>query len=207
MTYLEFRGALLDAYRIALAQAVPPKPQVARHWESAGSLTWLGLVPEQAAFHLAFSFGQLKGTPLVPGEPHTAGVFRLAGSVFKGVDHERLARELHALVPASADGATRAFLQRVVAQVSCAEVALTLEQAPSLLPMAVSTGFTVAVPARPDALGEAAATPRMPPHAVERVSSALREMDEVLRARILQLFDAPETTLSAAVRGASGPWS
>jgi hypothetical protein len=194
------RSHVLAAYRAALAAALPPKPQVARHWETPDRLEWLALLPAIDGFHLAYSLGRLRGAPVVEGERHTSGLFRLTGAVFKGVDEAALLRSVSALVPERADGATRAFLVRVVAQVTAAEVALALEAEAPALPMPAAAGFACHVAARADALFQPAATPRLPGHAQDRVRAALAEMDSSLSARVQALFDSPDAALVDAVR-------
>lgn len=196
---------LLAAYRTALAAALPPKPQVARHWETPDRLHWLALLPASDGFHLAYSLGRLRGTPLADGERHTSGLFRLSAAVFPGVDEAALLRGVGALVPGAADGATRAFLGRVVAQVLTAEVAVALEADAAGLPLAVADGFCCHVAARADALFQPAATPRLPGHAEERVRAALVEMDAALSARLLDVFASPRPDLLDAVRALAGP--
>ena len=191
---------LLAAYRLALSAALPPKPQVARHWETPDALHWLALLPASDGFHLAYSLGRLRGVPEVAGERHTSGLFRLSGAVFRGVDEAALLARVTAQVPEDADGPTRAFLLRVAGQLAAAQVAVTLEAERAALPLPAADGFGCHLPARADALFEAAATPRMPGHAEERVRAALASMAPDLSARIHAVFDAPETTLLDAVR-------
>lgn len=198
--YLRFRSMLLDAYRTALGLALPPRPQVARHWESASALTWLVLAPGDDAFHLALSFGRLKGAPPPQKGHDTTGIFRLVPKVFPGVNDVELMRALSTLVPASADGATRAFLQRVAAQLGAAEVAVAFERNRGHVPFPTASDFAVHVPRRTDALYESAQTPRMPAHAEQRVRSALDAADDLLRVRVLSLFTAPQDELLDAVR-------
>lgn len=195
-------AALLEAYRRALTQALPPPPIVARHWVSAERLTWLALLQEQSAFHFAWSFGQLKGTPLVLGQRQFAGVFRLAANVTTGVDHVGLARALGDLIPEGADGASRAFLQRVTAQLATAEVAVTLERERERLPMPTTPDFGVSVPLRADVLDLPALTPRLPRHAADRVEAAIAQLEPELQRRVRAIFAAPERALIDAVRGA-----
>ena len=200
--YLAFRALLLESYRRALGQALPPRPQVARHWESAAELTFLALLPDQAAFHLAFSFGQLKGCP-PSATPQTAGLFRLTASIFPGVDAEQLTQTLTALVPEAVDGATRAFLLRVAAQLAAAEVAAALDRDRTTIPQATSRDFVVTVPRRADLLHEPAAPPRMPTHAEGRVRDALAVLSAPLSTRLVQAFEAPEPSLLDLVRRAA----
>jgi len=195
--YPAFRAALLASCRRALAQALPPRPTVARHWEDASQLHWLGLFQEAGRYQLAWSFGRLR--PPVGPPPHTAGVFWLVDPVFPGVDAPRLAAMLAALTPASADGPTRAFLARVLSQLALAEVAVALWQAPEALGMPTAPGFAVALPRRPDVLGEPAPTPRMPAHARERVTLALRALEPSVRQAVERLFEAPQAELLPAV--------
>jgi hypothetical protein len=195
--YPTFRAALLAAHRRALAQALPPRPAVARHWEDASRLRWLGLCQEQGRFQLSWSFGQLK--PPAGPPPHTAGVFHLVDAVFPGVDAPGLARALLALAPASADGPTRAFLTRVVAQLALAEVAVTLLVTPGTLPMPPADELEVALPVRADALATPSPTPRMPLHARARVEAAMEDLEPGLRAAVRRLLEAPEAELLAAV--------
>jgi hypothetical protein len=196
--YPAFRDRLFGACQRALAQALPPRPTVARHWEDASRLTWLGLLQEQGRFQLSWSFGRLKGPAGPP--PHTAGVFHLVDAVFPGVEANRLTAALLALTPRDADGPTRAFLVRVVAQLALAEVAVALERSPGALGMPTAEGFEVALPVRPDALGTPAPTPRVPQHARDRVEGALASLEPGLRSLVQRLVAAPEATLLAAVR-------
>ncbi|MEW5742796.1 MAG: hypothetical protein AB1938_28020 [Myxococcota bacterium] len=205
LAWAELRALVLAAYRTALSAALPPKPQVARHWETPDALHWLALMPATDGFHLAYSLGRLRGAALVEGERHTSGLFRLSGAVFPGVDEAALLRAVHVQVPEAADGATRAFLVRVAAQVAVAETALTLEQERRALPLPTSADFACHVPARADALFEPAATPRLLGHAAERVHAAISAMDGALAARVLALFAAPEPTLLEALRHLGSP--
>lgn len=191
---------VLAAYRVALGAALPPRPQVARHWATPGELHWLALLTAGDAFHLAYSLGRLVDAPVVEGERHTSGFFRLTGAVFRGVDEAALLQAVAAQVPASADGPTRAFLGRVVAQLAVAQAALTLEGARDALPLPAAAGFGCHLSARADALFEAAATPRMPGHAEDRVRAALDAMEPGLAAQVLAVFDASEPSLLDAVR-------
>lgn len=191
---------VLAACRLALRAALPPKPQVARHWETPDALHWLALLPATDGFHLAYSLGRLRDVPVRDGERHTSGLFRLSAAVFPGVDEAALRRAVADAVPADADGPTRAFLLRVVAQLAVADAAVELERAPESLPLPPAPGFTCHVPVRADALFEAAATPRLPGHAEARVRDALSRMDAPLATRVLALFDAPEATLLEAAR-------
>jgi hypothetical protein len=195
--YPLFRAALLAAYRRALAQVLPPGAAVARHWEDASRLHWLGLFQEQGRFQLSWSFGRLR--PPAGAEPHTAGVFSLVDPVFPGVEATRLAAMLVALAPAASDGPTRAFLTRVVGQLALAEVAAALWQAPASLGMPTAPNFTVALPVRADAPATPAPTPRVPPHARERVEAGLEALETPLRRSLERLFAAPEAELLLAV--------
>jgi hypothetical protein len=195
-----FGEPLLAACRLALSAALPPRPQVARHWETPDALHWLALLPATDGFHLAYSLGRLRGEPGGPGTRHTSGLFRLSGAVFRGVDEAALLAMLRAQVPEVADGPTRAFLLRVVGQLAAAEVALSLEAQPLTLPLPPAAGFACQVPARTDALFEAASTPRLPGHASERVEAALDVMEPSLAARVRALLAAPHEGLVDAVR-------
>jgi hypothetical protein len=199
--YEAFRAALLRACRCGLAQALPPRPAVARHWEDPTRLHWLGLFQEQGRFLLSWSFGQLR--PPAGPLPHTAGVFALVDAVFPGVDARGLVVQLSSLVPATSDGPTRAFLVRVVGQLALAEVAVALGQAPVDLGMPTGSDFAVALPVRPDALRTPAPTPRMPAHARARVEAALGDVEPALRQALERLLTAPEAELLEAVRGRS----
>lgn len=199
-SFAQLCDQLLAAYRVALSAALPPKPQVARHWETPGALHWLALLPATDGFHVAYSLGRLRGVPEVAGERHTSGLFRLTGAVFRGLDEAALLAAVAAQVPDAADGPTRAFLLRVTGQLATAEVALTLEAERAALPLPAADGFGCHLPARADALFEAAATPRLPGHAEERVRAALGALAPDLSARLRCVFDAPDATLLDAVR-------
>lgn len=199
-SFAQLCDQLLAAYRVALSAALPPKPQVARHWETPDALHWLALLPASDGFHVAYSLGRLRGVPEVAGERHTSGLFRLSGAVFRGLDEAALRAAVAAQVPDAADGPTRAFLLRVTGQLATAEAALTLEAERAALPLPAVDGFGCHLPARADALFEAAATPRLPGHAEERVRAALASMAPDLSARIRSVFDAPDATLLDAVR-------
>ena len=190
--YLSFRAMLFAAYRAALAQALPPKPKVARHWVSADQLTFLALVPDQGAFHLAFSFGLLKDSPPPTLAPHTAGLFRLTSAIFPAVNAELLTRTLTALVPPTVDGPTRTFLLRVSAQLATAEVAATFDHRRALLPLATSKDFVVTVPRRGDLLHEPASTPRIPANVEERVRRGLALVAPPLSGRLETVFSVRE---------------
>ncbi|MEW6432850.1 MAG: hypothetical protein AB1730_15200 [Myxococcota bacterium] len=196
---------VLAAYRVALGAALPPKPQVARHWATPDELHWLALTTAGDGFHLAYSLGRLVDAPLVDGERHTSGFFRLTGAVFRGVDEAALLQAVAAQVPASADGPTRAFLGRVVAQLAVAQAALALEAALDALPLAAAPGFACHLSARADARFEAAPTPRLPGHAADRVRAALDATEPGLAARVLAVFDASEPSLLDAVRHLTVP--
>lgn len=191
---------LLAAYRVALSAALPPKPQVARHWETPDALHWLALLSATDGFHVAYSLGRLRDVPLVPGERHTSGLFRLSGTVFRGVDEGALRSAVAAQVPDAFDGPTRAFLLRVVGQLATAQVAVALECEPAALPLPAAEEFHCHLPARSDALFEAAATPRLPGPAEERVRAALDGMEPALATRVHAVFAAPDATLLDAVR-------
>jgi hypothetical protein len=136
----------------------------------------------------------------VAGERHTSGLFRLSGAVFRGLDEAALRTAVAAQVPGEADGPTRAFLSRVAGQLATAQVAIALEAEPAALPMPTAHGFGCHLSSRADALFEAAATPRLPGHAGERVRAALAAMAPELSARIHAVFAAPEAKLLDAVR-------
>lgn len=202
--YLAFRALLLEDYRRALAQALPPRPRVARHWESADRLTFLALLSDLDAFHLAFSFGRLKGVPApADGAPDTAGVFRLTGTTFPGVDAQRLSAALAALVPESVDGPSRAFLLRAAGQLATAEVAAALDVGRAMIPHPTSRDFVITLAARGDRLHEPAPPPRPPDHARDRVRAAAATVCRPLAARLEAVFAAPEPTLLEVVRRAA----
>lgn len=101
---------MLAAYRTAVAVALPPKPQVARNWETPGAHHWLALLSTTDGFHFAcYSLGRLRGVALGAGERHTSGLVRLSGAVFPGVDEAALLHGMHPQVPEGADVAIRAF--------------------------------------------------------------------------------------------------
>lgn len=194
--YDKLRMALLEAYQKALNQALPPKERVARHWADPTRLTWLGLLSEQTRFQIAWSHGELKESS--GQQLETSGVFHLDDTVFPGVGADALSRQVLALVPES-DGATTAFLIRVIAQFALAEVALTFEHERTFA-IATDENFRVALALRADALTTPAHTPRMPKHAEARVTKALSEMEPLLAHTITALFAAPEPALLEAVR-------
>lgn len=200
LPWAALKALLLAAYRTALSKALPPKPQVARHWETPDALHWLAFLAAGDGFHLAYSLGRLRGVAEVAGQRHTSGLFRLSGAVFKGVDEAALLRAVQAQLPPAVDGATRAFLIRVVGQLAAAEAALALEGDRPSLPMAAAADFICHVPARADALFEPAATPRLKDHSPQRVHAALCALDGALAARALALFEAPEAGLLDALR-------
>lgn len=199
---LALDAAVLAAYRHALGRALPPREPLARHWTTPHALSWLGLNVEGDGFSVAFAFGALKGPTLTPpGHVEHTGFFRLTPEVFPGVDSRVLNAAVQQLVPAGADGATRAFLGRVVSQLALGAAALALEEERAQLPMATAETFVVALPQRKDAAHEPARTPRMPGHAQARVAQALEQMEPRLRARVAQLFSAPADGLLEAMRG------
>ncbi len=190
-SFIDFREALRRSVQRALGQALPAKPRVARHWVDPSRLAWLALLSEQTRFHLSWSLGILVDAPRAGR--HTAGVFLLDDTVFPGVEASALTARLLALVPADIDGATRAFLIRVTAQLALADVAHDV----GALPLPVTDDFSIVVPVRADALETPAPTPRMPAHAEPRVRAALARMP--LGPRILSIFAAPAPTLLEAV--------
>jgi hypothetical protein len=198
--FAALRGEVLGAYRSALAAALPPKPQVARHWETPGVLGWLALLSTAEGFHLSYSLGRLRDVPLVPGQRHTSGLFRLSAAVFPRVDEGALWAAVVGQIPATADRAARDFLLPVVAALAVGEAALALEAAPGRLPLPVDAGFHCHLPLRADALFQAAPTPRLPEAKAERVQEALAVMEPDLVARLQSLFDAPEPSLLEALR-------
>jgi hypothetical protein len=179
--YEVFRGQVLTAYRAALAQALPPKPRVAQHWVDASRLTWVGLLVEQGRFQLAYSLGRLVGVA-TPGL-HTSGVFHLVSTAFPAVADAQLSRSALALVPATADGATRAFLNRVVCQLALADVAVALRE-PGVLPMPTSADFTVALPLRADVLETPSPAPVVHAAVAARVRSAVELLEPALAVRV-----------------------
>lgn len=183
--YAAFASAVLAAYRTALARALPPPARVARHWEDASRLTWLGLLQEQARFQVAWSFGRLSGAP--PEPLQTAGVFHLVGAAFPGVDEAALARGAMGLVPTTVDGPTRAFLVRVVCQLALEDAAHAL-RAPGALPMPTAPGFEVVLPVRADALTTPASQPVVPAHAADRVWAAVALLGLDLGSRVQAAF-------------------
>jgi hypothetical protein len=191
--YLEFRDGLRRAFQRALGQALPAKPRVARHWVDPSRLSWLGLLSEQTRFHVAWSLGALVDAP--PAGRHTSGVFLLDDSVFPGVEAALTSARLLALVPTDVDGATKAFLIRVTAQLALVDLARDFGP----LPLPVTDDFCITLPLRADVLETPAPTPRMPAHAVDRVSAALARMPS-LGARIHATFESPADGLLDAAR-------
>ncbi len=191
--YLEFRDGLRRAFHRALSQALPAKPRVARHWVDPSKLSWLGLLSEQTRFHLAWSLGALVDAP--PAGRHTSGVFLLDDSVFPGVEAPVISSRLLSLVPTDVDGATKAFLIRVTAQLALVDLARDFGP----LPLPVTDDFRITLPLRPDVLETPAPTPRMPAHAADRVSAALARMP-TLGERIRATFEAPGESLLDAAR-------
>jgi hypothetical protein len=197
--YADFRAEVERAYRAGLGHALPPKERVARHWEAVDRLVALWLLGTTEGFYLGYSLGALKGVPFEAERPPSAGLFRLEGRVFPAVDAAALQEGLTRLVPSEADGATRAFLRRVIMQLAVAETAETLGREVARLPLPVAPAFRVWVPVRADALYEDAPTPRLPAHAADRVRAAVAALDGALQARVERLFQATSATLSGAV--------
>jgi hypothetical protein len=179
---------VLGAYRVALAQALPPRPRAARHWVDPSQVQWLGLLVEQARFQFSYSLGRLTGVE-APGL-HTPGVFHLVAATFPGLDEAQLARGALALVPPLSDGPTRAFLVRVVCQLTLREVAAAL-RAPGALPMPTAGNFTVTTPLRADALFTPSPAPVVHPKVALRVRAALAQLEPALAARALAFCEWP----------------
>lgn len=184
-----YQRGLAHAVGLALTRALEPSPRVAQHWESTARLAWFGGAADHHQVHVSWSYGRLRDVPLVDGQRHSVGVFQLSKTTFAGVDELLLRTSLESLVPAGVDGATRVFLQRVVAQLSLADVLLSLPE---------RVGCEVSLFARPDALDTPAPTPRWPEHARERVADALARMDRELRERCERLWSAPSPELLSA---------
>lgn len=199
--YSAFQNHLLRSCRAALAQALPPKPAVAQHWVASGVLHWVGLFVGVDGFYLAYSLGALKGQPAREGQLHASGAFRLARSVFREVDEAALAKELTQMVPSGANGATQGFLERTVAQLAAARVALALERQPQLLPMQTGPHFRCQLSARADALFEALKTPHLPRYGEEEMRGVIGRMEPLLRGQLTALFGSSEETFLEAVRG------
>lgn len=189
--WASFTDSVARALEAVAAQAATPPERVARHWEDASRLAWFGAAADHQAVHVSWSFGRLRGVPVVPGERHTVGVFHLARATFPAVDEQALRGALEALVPAGVDGPTRVFLQRVAAQLAVADGLLELER---------RRGVEVSLFARTDAANTPAPTSRWPEHARERVAGALEAMDAALRARCEVTWAHPEATLLGAAR-------
>jgi hypothetical protein len=189
--WASFSASVASALGAVAAQASTPAERVARHWEDASRLTWFGAAADHQVVHVSWSFGRLRGVPLATGERHTVGVFAVTRATFRAVDEQALRAALEALVPPSADGPTRVFLQRVAAQLAVADALLALERTREL---------EVALFARPDAVHTPAPTSRWPEHAKDRVAAALGEMDEALRARCEETWAHPDAALLAAAR-------
>lgn len=189
--WVSFTASVARALEAVAAQASTPPERVARHWEDVSRLAWFGAAADHQAVHVSWSFGRLRGVPVVPGERHTVGVFHVARATFPAVDEVALRGALEALVPAGVDGPTRVFLQRVAAQLAVADALLELEQRRSV---------EVSLFARPDAANTPAPTSRWPEHARDRVAAALEAMDAGLRARCEVTWAHAEATLLGAVR-------
>ena len=190
--YAAFQASLAQSVGHIVERALTPSERVARHWESTEKLTWFGAGADHSKQHVSWSFGQLKGLPVVEGQRHTVGVFHLTKAAFPGLDDQALREQLEALIPTATDGATRVFLQRVSSQLAMAE---------ALRGVAARVGCEVSLFARPDALDTPAATPRWPEHARDRVAAALAQMDDDLRLRLEALWGAePKVLLDALPR-------
>lgn len=184
--------AVAEAIGAVVKRASQPSARVARHWESTARLTWFGACADHHLIQASWSFGALRDGPkLEPGQRSTVGVFALTASNFPEVDEVKLRMLCEGLVPEGTDGATRVFLQRVAAQLATADVLLTL---PELL------GCEVSLFARPDAVDQAASTPRWPAHARERVQAALTKMDSAFANRCERTWTADAPVLLDAVK-------
>jgi hypothetical protein len=191
-TFKDYGLAVAEALGAVVARATKPSARVARHWVSTSKLTWFGACADHHLIQASWSFGELRDGPaLPPGERATVGTFALTRLTFPEVNELRLRELCDALVPAGTDGATRVFLQRVASQLAVADVLLTL---PELI------GCEASLFARPDALDQAASTPRWPEHARERVAAALAAMDPPFAARCERTWTAGPATLLEAVR-------
>lgn len=186
--YALLQAQVLAAYQAALGQALPPKPRVAQHWVDPTQLRWLGLLVEQARFQFAYSLGRLAGVA-TPGL-HTAGVFHLVGRAFPAVDDAALSQRALGLVPPAADGATRAFLNRVICQLVLADVAAALRE-PGALPMPTASDFLVTTPMRGDVLETPAAAPVVHGHVARRVALALAALEPALAQRVTAFCQWP----------------
>lgn len=186
----EFQQAHHRALDLVLDRARAPIPRVARHWVSTERLTWFGATAAHHLVHCSWSFGALKEVAEVPGVRQTVGVFAVSKLNFPGVDEDQLRLLLEQMVPAGTDGATKVFLHRVAMQLATADWLKALQ---------ARTGTEVFFFARTDAVELAAATPRWPEHARERVATALAAMHPDFRARCERTWNSPEADLLAAV--------
>lgn len=167
-------NALFRDYGMAVSQALSsvferarkPSPRVARHWESTDRITWFGACADHHFIYASWSFGRLRDVQ--DDSRHSVGVFALTQQSFPEIDDAQIRALGEALIPATADGPTRVFLQRVAAQMAVADFLLTL---PGLW------GCEVALFARPDAVEKVAQTPQWPMEAKGRLLRALDEMD------------------------------
>lgn len=191
MTYAAVAASFWQALEVVADRAASPAERVARHWEDPSRLAWFAAAADHQALHATWSFGLLRGVPVVAGERHTVGVFMVTAAAFPGVEEASLRAALEGLVPRGVDGATRVFLQRVASQLAVADALLRLER---------ERGLEAFCFARPDALHTAARTPRWPEHARERVAAALLQMDDGFRARCEATWAHPAPELLAAVR-------
>jgi hypothetical protein len=186
-----YATAVRDAMSAITERALKPSPRVAQHWESTARLVWFGAAADHHLVHVSWSFGRLRERSSGAGKLETVGVFSVTKATFPDVDDAALRALSDALIPPGTDGATRVFLQRVMAQLATADALLGLQS---------KLGCDVSLFQRTDALETAASTPRWPEHARERVANALMGMDALLRTRCEVLFDAGEDELLEALR-------
>ncbi|MFT3713368.1 MAG: hypothetical protein QM817_37405 [Archangium sp.] len=184
-------AAVREALSAVAERALKPAPRVAQHWESTSRLAWFGAAADHHLIHVSWSFGLLKERGTSGSKRDTVGVFSITKSTFPEVDDAELRAQADALIPPGTDGATRVFLQRVMAQMAVGDALLTLQS---------RVGCDISLFARTDASDTAALTPRWPEHARDRVANALMGMEAPLRTRVEVLFDAGEDTLLEALR-------
>jgi hypothetical protein len=195
-SFKDYGLAVAEAMGAVVARATRPSVRVARHWESTSRLTWFGACADHHLIQASWSFGSLRdGPPLPPGQRATVGTFALTRVAFPDVDEASLRVLCEGLVPPGTDGATRVFLMRVASQLAVADLLLTL---PELV------GCEVSLFPRPDAIDQAASTPRWPEHARDRVAAALAGMDPAFAARCERTWAASPPALLDAVRTLAG---
>lgn len=196
VAFKDYGLAVAQALGAVVERARKPSVRVARHWESTSRITWFGACADHHLIQTSWSFGSLRdGPPLPAGQRATVGTFALTRVTFPDVDELTLRTLCEGLVPAGVDGATRVFLMRVASQLAVADLLLTL---PEVL------GCEVSLFARPDALDQAASTPRWPEPARDRVAAALSVMDPSFAGRCQRTWTAAPPTLLEAVRSLAG---